>query len=71
MLDKNPPELVPQEAAAWEWFRSLGSPKYWVSAARCRVRHALPGRRRRRCRRRCRRRRRRLFVAVPGAQPMR
>lgn len=31
MLDKNPPELVPQEAAAWEWFRSLGSPKYWVA----------------------------------------
>lgn len=27
----NPPEAVPHEQAAWEWFRSLGSPKYWIA----------------------------------------
>jgi tRNA-dihydrouridine synthase 1 len=27
----NPPESVPQADAAWQWFHSLGAPKYWVA----------------------------------------
>jgi hypothetical protein len=29
-MHKQPPELVPQEAKAWEWFNAMGAPKYWV-----------------------------------------
>ncbi|KAI3428357.1 hypothetical protein D9Q98_006737 [Chlorella vulgaris] len=28
---KQPPEAVPHEEQAWEWFRAMGSPKYWVA----------------------------------------
>lgn len=30
-MPKQPPEAVPHEEQAWEWFRAMGSPKYWVS----------------------------------------
>lgn len=34
---QNPPELVPQAEAAWEWFNEMGAPKFWVSA--CQLAH--------------------------------
>ncbi|KAL6777094.1 hypothetical protein ACKKBF_B20195 [Auxenochlorella protothecoides x Auxenochlorella symbiontica] len=27
----NPPEEVPQAEGAWEWFRGMGSPQFWVA----------------------------------------
>ncbi|KAI3428361.1 hypothetical protein D9Q98_006741 [Chlorella vulgaris] len=30
-MPKQPPEAVPHEEQAWEWFRAMGSPKYWVA----------------------------------------
>lgn len=31
VYERNPPEAVPQADAAWEWFNSIGAPKFWVS----------------------------------------
>ncbi|KAL4427937.1 hypothetical protein ABPG75_002026 [Micractinium tetrahymenae] len=30
-VQQNPPELVPQAEAAWEWFNAMGAPKFWVA----------------------------------------
>ena len=32
-MQQQPPEAVPQAEAAWEWFNSMGAPKYWVRRA--------------------------------------
>lgn len=29
-VQQNPPELVPQAEAAWQWFNDMGAPKFWV-----------------------------------------
>ena len=32
-MQQQPQEAVPQAEAAWEWFNSMGAPKYWVRRA--------------------------------------